>query len=399
MNDYDKIKTPCFFINKEELDYNIENINKGRCFFDKSIIGYSVKTNSLLWLLKYLYEKTDFYLEVVSPEEYIYVLNMGISPQRIIFNGPCKNIEILKYALYNNSIVNIDTYSDIKIIENIDFDISIGIRVNVTYNDIENNIEKFGYEESRFGFSYYNGDLEKIILKLCNNKHIKINGLHFHLNNKKREIENYKIIANLASEIINKNKLNLEYIDFGGGYKGGHTINFSDYTSVIYNNLEIPNKDDITYIFEPGASLIATPISYLTRVIDIKEINDKKYILIDGGRTHTDPTMSNKKYKYNIISNNNNMENKKQIVTGFSCMENDRILEISNDRELSIGDIIELKNLGAYTMTFTPLFIKGYPIVYLQDNKKFIIVRDEIEITNVLGENYGRIYKKIKWIY
>lgn len=80
-------------------------------------------------------------------------------------------------------------------------------------------------------------------------------------------------------------------------------------------------------------------------------------------------------------------------------MENDRILELCNEKRISIGDIIELKNLGAYTMTFTPIFIKGYPIVYLQNDNDFIVVRNQIEIANILGENYGRVYKKVKRIH
>ena len=395
-NKFNKVKTPCFIIDKTKLDDNIKNINIGRCIFNKSIIGYSVKTNSLLWLLNYFINNTDFYLEVVSPEEYEYVLSTGIDPRRIIFNGPCKDFQTINYALYNHSIVNIDTYRDLLNVKNIKFKANIGIRVNVTNNSNEKNLEKFGYEESRFGFSYQNGDLENIIKQLNNHENIKFSGLHFHLNNKKREVDNYILIAKLASEIINKYNLKLDYIDFGGGYKGGYGVDFINYTTAIYNNLNINNKDDITYIFEPGAAVIATPISYLTRVIDIRDINGKKYVLIDGGRTHIDPTMSSKKYKYNIFSEKNDIENTKQIIIGFSCMENDRIIELVNSKALSIGDMIEFENLGAYTMTLLPCFIKGYPNIYLIDNDNYVIIREKKDILNILGENNERVYKKIK---
>lgn len=390
------LETPCFIIDISKLKYNINNINLGRSIFNKSIVGYSVKTNSLPWLLKFFIENTDFYLEVVSPEEYEYVINLGINPKKIIFNGPCKDKNTLNYSLLNGSIVNIDTNMDIENILGNKFETNIGIRVNVTNGSNSENIEKFGYEESRFGFSYHNGDLYKIIKCLENNKKIKIRGLHFHLNNKKREIDNYIVIAKLASEIINRYNLKIEYIDFGGGYKGGIGNDFINYTSAIYNNLNVDNKDDITYIFEPGAALIATPISYITRVIDVREINGKKYVLVDGGRTHIDPTMSNKKYRYSIFSRNNGIENQIQIVTGFSCMENDRLLKFESGLKLSTGDIIKFDNLGAYTMTLMPCFIKGYPNVYLLDNDCFIKIRDFQSISEILGEENGRVYKKIK---
>lgn len=395
-NEIRNLETPCFVIDLENLNYNINNINIGRSIFDKSVIGYSVKTNSLSWLLKYFMENTDFYLEVVSPEEYVYVIKLGINPQKIIFNGPCKNKYTLDYSLKNGSIVNIDTNMDVNNIINNDFETNIGIRVNVTNGNNNTNVEKFGYEESRFGFSYDNGDLYRIIKYLGKNKKIKIRGLHFHLNNKKREIGNYIVISKIASEIINEYNLKLDYIDFGGGYKGGVSTNFIDYTSAIYNNLSFDSKDDITYIFEPGAALIATPISYITRVIDVREINEKKYVLVDGGRTHIDPTMSNKRYRYNILNQNNGIENQVQIITGFSCMENDRLLKLVNEQRLSVGDIIKFNNLGAYTMTLMPCFIKGYPNVYLFANEEFTKIRECQSVSDILGGNNGRVYKKIK---
>ena len=70
---YKNIETPCFVIDKFELDNNITSINEGRKVFKNSIIGYSVKTNSLRWLLEYFNNNTDFIFEVVSPDEYDYV--------------------------------------------------------------------------------------------------------------------------------------------------------------------------------------------------------------------------------------------------------------------------------------------------------------------------------------
>ena len=393
VNIYENLETPCFVIDKSKLDYNINNINEGRKILKNSIIGYSIKTNSLLWLIEYLNNNTDYYFEVVSPEEYNYVSKTGVSVKRIIYNGPCKSFESIKFALLNGSIVNIDTFNDLSNINKLNFPANIGIRVNVTNNTSEDNYIKFGYTESRFGFSYQNGDLKRVIESLNNN--INISGLHFHINNKCRSVDNYITIVNIVNEIVNKNHLSLDYIDFGGGYKGGYGNNFIEYTRVIYDNLNIPNKDNITYIFEPGAALIATPVSYLMQVVDIKSINDKRYILLNGGRTQVDPTFSNKKYQYTIYSNINEKIDIPQVLNGFTCMENDRFMTIDSGKKLMIGDIIKLDNLGAYTMTLLPFFIKGYPPVYLQDNDDIYMIKERQDLANIMGVENGRVYKKI----
>lgn len=391
-----EIETPCFILDKKKLDDNINNIRNGISIFNKATVAYSVKTNSNPWLLKYISESTNFYLEVVSPEEYYYIIELGVKPNRIIYNGPCKDIDTLRYALMNGSIVNIDTYHDVNIIKHFEFDFSVGLRVNVTYGSSQKNDEIFGYEESRFGFSYENGNLKEVINVIKSNQNIKINGLHFHLNNKKRSVFNSINIAQIASKIINEYELNLDYIDFGGGYKGGKGNDFTNYTSTVYENMNIENKEDINYIFEPGAAIIATPISYLTRIFDIHEINNKKYIVLDGGRTHIDPTFSNKKYVYSIISNEEEIEKKPQIITGFSCMENDRLIIINNGKKLIVGDMLEFENLGAYTMTLMPCFIKGYPKVYLKENENFKIIQESKSIIDILGGQNERVYRKIR---
>ena len=394
VNIYKNIETPCFIIDKLNLDDNINNINEGRKILKHSIIGYSIKTNSLLWLIDYLNNSTDYFFEVVSPEEYDYVYKIGINPKRIIYNGPCKTLESLKFALLNGSIVNIDTFNDLSNVRKLNISSNIGIRVNVTNKTPEDNYIKFGYTESRFGFSYQNGDLERII-EILKNSNINISGLHFHINNKSRSVDNYITIVNLVNEIVNKNHLCLDYIDFGGGYKGGYGNNFIDYTKVIYDNLDIPGKEDITYIFEPGAALVATPISYLMQVVDIKNINGKRYILLNGGRTQVDPTFSNKKYQYTIYSNSNEKTDVPQVLNGFTCMENDRFMTIDIGKKLMIGDIIRLDNLGAYTMTLLPCFIKGYPPVYLQNNNDIYLIREKHDLSNIMGVENGRVYKKI----
>jgi diaminopimelate decarboxylase len=51
-------------------------------------------------------------------------------------------------------------------------------------------------------------------------------------------------------------------------------------------------------------------------------------------------------------------------------MENDRIFVCNNQPELSVGDRITYHKVGAYTMCFTPLFIKYLPDVYVKNNNE-----------------------------
>ena len=67
---------------------------------------------------------------------------------------------------------------------------------------------------------------------------------------------------------------------------------------------------------------------------------------------------------------------KEQVITGCSCIEFDKIFSITNEHLLSVGDIIIYKNVGAYTMCLSPLFIRYFPNIYLYKNDEYSLIRD-----------------------
>lgn len=50
--------------------------------------------------------------------------------------------------------------------------------------------------------------------------------------------------------------------------------------------------------------------------------------------------------------------------------------ELTQERQLEVGDMIRFDKVGAYTLTFSPLFISWFPAVYSINNGKISIVRD-----------------------
>ena len=131
-----------------------------------------------------------------------------------------------------------------------------------------------------------------------------------------------------------------------------------------------------TLIVEPGISLIGAPISYVTRVIDIKDTEYNRFVVTDGSRTNIDPLMTKNSYFYEIDKKiDTYITLKKQIICGYTCLEHDRLFEYKNAKELCIGDIIIYKKVGAYTMCLTPLFIKYFPDVYVKEKNKLKMIR------------------------
>ena len=109
MINQEKLQTPCFVLDAEEFSRSVKGFQKALdSNFVKSIVGYSVKTNSTPYCLK---EACDCgaYAEVVSYDEYELAKLCGFAPNKIIYNGPMKSRESFLEALENGAVVNIET--------------------------------------------------------------------------------------------------------------------------------------------------------------------------------------------------------------------------------------------------------------------------------------------------
>ena len=373
-----KLRTPCFVFHESEFINNITNFKAIlKQYFDTPIIGYSFKTNSLPRLL-YLAKESGCYAEVVSDDEYQLAEKIGFLPNQIIFNGPVKNKKTFTRALEKGSLINIDSKREIDWLLEVSGDhvIDIGIRVNFDLEGMLPGNTSTGNKGGRFGFCYENGELRKAVKRLKEKKNICITRLHMHVSNASKSVEVYECMARVACQIIETEKLCISCIDFGGGYFGGGDNGecYESYISRIYDVLRQNKKEDLSVIVEPGASVVATAFSYLCRVVDKKKTTYGEFVVTDGTRLHIDPFMAKSKYNY-VLYPQRDRSGSEQIVCGYTCMEKDRIMEI-NGADLRIGDEIEYRIVGSYSMCFNGLFISYLPNVYSEISPgRYMVVR------------------------
>lgn len=375
--------TPFFLIRTELLEKNIESFRSALdTLWPNSIIAYSVKTNSLPWLLGWM-NKHDIYAECVSNEEYDLAKLSGFSKNKIVFNGPIKSDEKITEALEGRSIINIDSENEVQLLSGSGHGEHIGIRVNVDTRIFDH--EDVGYIDDgfRFGFSDSNGELERVI-KLLGDKHI---GLHFHVNSITRSIGVYKALAAYAAKIIKKHDLSPSFIDIGGGFFGGvpGKATPEDYLSNIKSELEVAVNPDLTkLIIEPGSALVGSAFELYTKVIDVKDTGHARIVTTDGSRIYIDPLWQKKAYLHSLISDGTAFP--RQVICGYTCMDHDRLMVLENEKELRAGDYIVYRRVGNYTTTFGGPFIRPFPDVYAEVMNELVHVRHKISM-----EEYFRI--------
>lgn len=385
-------KTPCYRIDMKKFRENWLAMKEPfeACWNGKVEFGYSVKTNHESALMRYAAEQLGWYIETVSPDEYHYAQKIT-APERVILNGPCKGACLIE-AFKNGSMINLDHLAEVEELcryvsaqkaKEAWKQTEIGLRLNFDLEALCPGETTAGKSVSRFGICYENGDFAYAVQQL-RAVGIEPAGIHLHTSTKSRSARVFRMLARKAAELIEEFQLQLSYVDMGGGFFGGQKVSgkpeMKEYAACICEELKkaaAPQKTRL--ILEPGASVIATSVTYLSRVINVRDVRGVRVVTLDGTLLHINPFMSHRIPPYELYRTADSEHEAEQasdktlreieaeqLVCGSTCMENDRFLTIQAAEALLEGDLFEFQAAGAYTMAFNSEFILQPPQVYVE---------------------------------
>lgn len=393
-----------YIFDVDQLRANYIKMNAAfRKRYSSFVIGYSYKTNYVPAVLHEMAE-LGAYAEVVSKLEYELALKIGKDPTEIIYNGPLKNYEDISFALQNGSILNVDSFYEIELIEkyakrNRVRRFEVGVRVNMEVQVDGQSVVQDGFTRSRFGFSVENGQFERAIKQLKSIGNVDVVGLHGHCSTNKRSVEIYEqITRNLC--VLAKKYLSstLQYIDIGGGFYGDvpRTMQtrsiptVDDYAEVICSVMNEYKKDftnEPVLIIEPGISLVVNTFTFYCKVIDVKEIGNLSYVLVAGSVHNMNPAMHSKKMPMEHIKKS--VTNRKGFfhIVGNTCMEKDYLVEHEEGDIPQRGDYIAFTHVGAYTIVLNPPFIHERPPIIAQKGNEFAVARRKENLHHFIDED------------
>lgn len=379
---YKSLQTPCFILNVAELKRSIDGYKMALDrHFQKAIIGYSVKTNSTPYCMR---KAGDFgaYAEVVSHDEYELAILCGFPIYKIIYNGPMKSKETFIQAIEGGALVNIETKRELEWLKDLNNgqQYKIGLRLNINISHISPEDADGDNDNSRFGFSDETDEFADAVNYISSLPNVKLAGLHIHRTAHSRSIRFYKQSVAFACEVIKKYDLDLDYLDVGGGYFGifSNKPTYQQYSDAFYNVLKANGLEHLCLIVEPGNALVASCYTFVSEVIDHKQVETNHwFITTDGSRNDIDPFFKKSSYLDEEIYQETSPIVALQTITGCTCLEYDRLFTLSNKPLLHVGDRIVFHNVGAYTMCLTPLFIRYIPNIYALDNGECKLVREK----------------------
>lgn len=388
------MRTPCFIFDEAEFGRCIGGFRRAlERKFDRVEIGYSVKTNSLPYALMQA-RMLGCRAEVVSHDEYLLARSCGFDPSEIIYNGPMKSHETFLEAVRGGAVVNLEAKRELDWLNELDEDAvyNIGVRLNINISKVSPEDADSDDDNSRFGFSDETSEFYDAIEFINSKSNLRLAGLHIHRTAHSRSPRFYERSVRYAASVIKKYNLHLDYLDVGGGYFGifPNKPTFEDYAEAICSPLKGAPLEHLKIIVEPGNALTASCFKFLSEVIDVKKVDGRtRFVTTDASRNDIDPFFKKSDYLKEIIHKDERRPIEPlQIVTGCTCLEYDRLFTLVDRPLLEVGDRILYNNVGAYTLTLSPQFIRLWPRVYaLSAAGEVKLVRRESRASDIMRLN------------
>lgn len=374
----DKFGTPCYVYDASKIKKQYDRLINSFKTVKNLKINYAVKALSNLSILKYI-NYLGAGIDTVSIQEVLLGIKAGFSPEKIIYTPNGVSIkEIIKVSKMGVNI-NIDNLNMLEQFGSTHSEIPVCIRINPHVMAGGNNKISVGHIDSKFGISIHQIPL---LLRIVKNTNIKVNGIHMHTGSDILDIEVFIHAAEILFEIASKFE-NLEFIDFGSGFKvpyspGDNETNIEELGSKLskrFNEFCNDYGKELTLTFEPGKFLVSEAGNFLCSVNSIKQTTSTVFAQIDSGFNHfVRPMMYGSNHYIENISNPDDSERFYSIV-GYIC-ETDTFATNRRISMISEGDILCFKNAGAYCFSMASNYNSRYkPSEILFYNNEFTEIR------------------------
>jgi diaminopimelate decarboxylase len=209
--------------------------------------------------------------------------------------------------------------------------------------------------ENKFGISME--QLDNVITRCLDLKHVNLIGLHFHIGSQLLELEPYAMLCkriNDLQERIEKRGIHLKTINVGGGL-GVDYVNpdenpipdFATYFATYHEHLKLRPGQELH--FELGRAVVCQCGSLISRVLYVKEGVNKKFVILDAGMSDLiRPALYGAHHKIEVLTADDETKTDKYDVVGpicesSDCFGTDEILPVTKR-----GDLVALRSAGAY---------------------------------------------------
>lgn len=376
------IKTPCYIYsaamltqNYQALDESLPNIPHQICF--------ALKANSNLIILRQL-AKLGSGADVVSGGELYKALHAGISPHKIVYSGVGKTTQEIRFALQSNILMfNVESESELQAIRNEakhqHKPAPISLRVNPDVDPQTHHYIATGLKENKFGLPI--NKAISLYQQAARREEFEIRGIACHIGSQLTSISPFAAaFERLLDTIQTLDHLGIpiHYIDLGGGlgirYNDETPPTPQEYGCLIQEKFKDLQK---LILLEPGRAICGNAGYLLTRIIYVKQNDDKFFYIVDAGMNDLiRPSLYQAYHEIVPVKLPPSTEKITADVVGPICESGDFLAKSRELPVLQEGELLLVKNSGAYGFSMSSNYnARPRPAEVLIENGNFSLIR------------------------
>jgi len=373
--------------------YSLATLKRHFRVFDQAfakvphIVCFSVKANSNIALLRaFAREGSGF--DIVSGGELFRALRAGGDPKKIVFSGVGKKKEEIEYALQSGILMfNVESEHEMIALNEIAGRVGkkapISLRINPDVDPKTHPYISTGMKKAKFGV-----DIARSVesyKKAVSLPHLEVVGVDCHIGSQLTSVSPFVDALGRVREYLDrmlvgslkKEGAQIRYLDLGGGlgisYKDEMPPHPEEYANAIIGGLEGLN---VTLILEPGRVIVGNAGILVTEVQYIKETDEKKFVIVDGGMNDLIRPALYGSYQAIQPVVHASSENIVADVVGPICESGDFF---AKDREIERpqrGDLLAVMSAGAYGFTMASNYNSHpKPPEILVDGDRYYVIR------------------------
>lgn len=353
---------------REKIAHLVEIMPQGLEVF------YAMKANPHPAFLQAALEAGAVGIEIASLGEAEKAVAAGFAGNRLIYTGPGKSPEELKWSVANGvRTVHIESLAEAHRLnaicgaKNKQMDVLLRINADFDIHEAQTTFsggsKKFGIDEER---------LDDALPQILALQHLNFRGLHVYaasgVLNVGDLLKNCELVFELTKKIeANYADVNCDIIDFGGGFgvdylEEGYDFDPQAYADGLAAMIAKYGFEGRRFVLELGRYLAADSGFFCTEILDIKESRGKKQVVCAGGINHfrrpaalsiNHPLAIVRMDDAKLFDGQESVRDEAVYFGGPLCTSADKLANDVYVEAADIGDIAVFGLAGAYGLTMS----------------------------------------------
>jgi len=350
-----KHRTPLMILRRPVLKKQLERFRKALPMVQPY---YAIKANPNIEVIRF-FANLGANFDVASAAEMRLVLKQGVSPTRIIFANTIKRAEDIKSArACRVRLMTFDNEPELYKMARYYPGSKVLVRIKVANRGsvVELSL-KFGADADQAGY----------LLRKAKSLGLIPMGVSFHVGSQSKNVENYLQALELAAGIFSEaaeEGLRLQMVDIGGGFPIQHFdneigINFERMAVQIRQQIRSLFSKDVRFIAEPGRFLVGPAGILATQVIGRTFRNNKNFYYLNDGiyQDFSGMVFDHCRYEFKTLRRGQKFLS---TLAGPTCDSFDTLSTAAEIPELYVGDVVYVKNIGAYSCASAAADFNGF---------------------------------------